>query len=349
VKYEIPLPYAAMKSAEHHSKFIEMILQYSEHIDTVYLPLGHLDANGRASFGIRSANANGVLDIGKAETFIKELFKATEGKIKYKILMNDLYPKAVLENWGLTYKKVKYYQEMAEIESIVVADISVIDKSLGMTDTDFPKFCLSTNATTSLKSLSSFLIYDVGNKINGVVFNRDDNRSPELLQQFIDSHRMLLRNRKKILMLNEGCALYCPYKQAGDIEIQYDNNMPTATNIHSQGCAMIANHNPWLFLTSPFLTNEMLAHPTFSQFVGKIAGRNLEPYMIENILRYYLYNEHLPISNLGNIHQLKYINTKELGQEFSDLVLTCAKDCAMCRKCEKYFKGILEKQAVPAK
>jgi len=341
MKLEIPVPYSALKSEEDLDKFLSILNKYEEHIDCVYFPLGYITQT-ESMFGIRLAQADGKYDLGRAETFLKIILTQCKNRFKTKILLNDLYPRIALEKWPTVEKKINYYNAIAEVSSLVVADFSVID--VAVQHGSQYNFCLSTNATTSLESLSSALLYDTNDKINSIVIDRNSNRSPYKLETFRKSHRKVLKNKELILMANEGCTLYCPYKQSGDIEIQLENDIGSMpTNVHGKGCAQIVSKDPWLFLTSPFLTREMLTYPEYENYNIKIAGRNLPPKAIKRIIEYYLGEDNcLTLADLSNIHQCPEISLSDLGQEYSDLVLDCSKGCASCLLCRRTYNKILD-------
>jgi hypothetical protein len=291
--------------------------------------VGYLDAiNG--AFGIRSVDG---LDVNVVENIMLELFQ--EIKLPFKILVNDIYSEIVLNQSHLLIKKLDYYGKLCNIKSIVVADFTILN-ILNKEDTEYD-FCLSTNAYRNVNELFQTLMLNDEDNITEIVINRDLNRDVESVK-LLDKHR-LTKNMKKVLMVNEGCVLNCPYRESGDIEISLSTGH---FNIHHHGCRVIKNKHPWMFLTSPFMTKSMVESSPYDNKILKIAGRNKETAYIKGIMDYYIDGTDLPLSEFNNLNQIPNIsmNSLDAHDTFTKDVIDCDKVCANCRKCETIYKDL---------
>lgn len=337
MRLEIPVPYSAYRSDYDQDKFIKLVKKYKENISCIYLPIGYVTEEA-CSFGIRNAHTEGGLAFSSIENLHRILFQ--ELNVPVKILCNDLYAKALHENFYHTLKKIQYYSTLCTVKSVVIADYFLLDKFKG---TNIP-LCLSVNGAHGIEALSHVLLYDDAEQIKEICFDRDLNRNIDKVHDFIKTYKKRMKNIEPILLVNEGCTLWCPYKQAGDIEIVMDNSVEEQhTNIHTHGCNAIKNTNPWLFLASPLLTHSMLQRPEYQGFTIKIAGRNLDASIISGILEHYVHGTHLQLSSLNNINQLAEINTSQFTKEFEDTVLSCDKQCLKCFKCKSFYKEMVGK------
>ena len=336
MKLEVPVPFSAYRSDCSKHKFIEILKTYRENISCVYLPIGFISKD-ICSFGIRNAHVEGGVTVDSIENFHDILFQETD--IPVKILCNDLYSANLHNNSDKLLSKINWYKSKCSIKSIVIADYFLMEKFV---DINIP-ICLSVNATHGFNGLSHALLHDRENQITEVVFDRELNRNIDKINDFIKNLKKYMKDIESIIMVNEGCVPFCPYKQAGDIEIMMDNSIERQNiNIHTHGCTAIRKNNPWLFLASPFLTYSMLQRPEYKNFTFKIAGRNLEPDAIGRVMDHYIEGTHLNLSQLNNIQQLKEINTSKLTLEFEDTVLFCDKQCIKCFKCNKFYNKFVE-------
>jgi len=331
MKLEVPVPFSAYRDNHNKEKFLEILKKYRENISCIYLLIGYI-AKDTCSFGIRNVHVEGGVTEDSIEDFHEILFEETD--IPVKILCNDLYSGVLHNNINQLLQKINLYKSRCFLKSIVIADF-FLAKNLAKENIPI---CLSVNATNGLNSLSHALLHNKENHITEVVFSRELNRNINKVHEFIKNHHTYMIGIEFILMVNEGCAPFCPYKHSGDIEIMLDNSIELQNiNIHTHGCAAIREENPWLFLASPFLSYRMLQRPEFKDFTFKIAGRNLESNAIGKILDHYINGTNLKLSELNNIQQLAEINTSQLTHKFEDTVLSCDKQCILtyCDKIQK--------------
>lgn len=335
MQIEVPVPFSAYRDSQRGEQFLKILDKYKRNIASVYLPIGYISKE-ICSFGIRNAHVEGKITAECVEKFHNILFNRTD--IPVKILCNDLYSGHLHHDFNNLLDKIYLYKKKCHVKSIVVADF-FLGKLLS--NEDIP-ICLSVNSTTGISSLSHAMLHDKKKKIAGIVFPRELNRSINTINDFIKNHHACMIGVESVLMVNEGCAPFCPYKQAGDIEIMIDNSIKhQCVNIHTRGCTAIRKDHPWLFLASPFLSYSMLQRPEYKSFTIKIAGRNLEPRAIDQILDHYINGTSLKLSELNNIQQLPEINTAQLTQKFEDTVLSCDKQCINCFKCRTYYNEFI--------
>lgn len=331
MKLEVPVPFSAYRDNHNKEEFFGILEKYRGSIACVYLPIGYISKE-ICSFGIRNAHVEGGVLSDSIEEFHDILFKETD--IPVKILCNDLYSGTIHKNFKQLLEKINFYKSRCFVKAIVVADFFLVNS---LAKENLP-ICLSVNATNGLKSLSHVLLHNNGKHITEVVFSRELNRSINNVHEFIKKHHTYMNGIESILMVNEGCVPFCPYKHAGDIEIMMDNSIKhQGVNIHTHGCAAIRKELPWLFLASPFLSYSMLQRAEYKGFTFKIAGRNLESGAIGKILDHYINGTNLKLSELNNIQQLSEITTSQLTHKFEDTVLSCDKQCVNCLKCKKYY------------
>lgn len=331
---ELPIPYSALASTEEQLKFITLVKSYKHRISCLYFPIGMLRGTD-GSFGIRMPSDSNIVDYNLYELLLKEILE--ELRLPVKVLFNDIYPHALNLHWKVAMDKLYYYSKLSPIQSVVIADMSLLLKEWTV-EVDI---CLSTNASDSLDSLAHTLMYDTSKMVKSIVLPRDVNRSPELIAKFIKKHTKLLHGISIILMVNEGCTLCCPYKQSGDVEILLNNmNINTMSSVHRDGCTAIKNSNPWMFLAAPFLTLPMLERPEYEGMKWKIAGRNLDTKQLGKILGYYCDGKDTTVGNITNIHQLVDTKISRLPDKLIEDVLKCDKDCSTCMKCSKHYDVI---------
>jgi len=332
MQLEVPVPFSAYRDSANREQFLNILEKYRGNISCVYFPIGFISKD-TCSFGIRNAHVEGGVTAESIEEFHNTLFRKTD--IPVKILCNDLYSGGLFRNIKKLLGKIDLYKKSCCVTSVVVADF-FLAKILAKKNIPI---CLSVNATTGLSSLSHAILHHKEKNISGVVFNRELNRNINTVNEFIKKHHTCMNGVEPVLMVNEGCVPFCPYKQAGDIEIMLDNSIEhQGVNIHTQGCAAIQKEHPWLFLASPFLSYSMLQRPEYKGFTFKIAGRNLESY---TILNHYINGTPLKLSELNNIQQLPEISTAQLTHKFENTVLSCDKQCVNCLKCSKYYNEFI--------
>jgi hypothetical protein len=329
-KFEIPLPYSIFGGNYEFDKFIQFLKKYKENIDSIYFPIGFLNKD-EGAFGIRSVDG---ITVESVEGIMSELFQ--EIKVPYKVLINDIYNKFVLDNPKVAIEKLNYYQNQCEIKSVVIADFT-IGTLLGTFAPEY-NFCLSTNAYRTFNELlQTLLINGDGINITEIIVNRDINRDHETIAMM--KKNKLLKDKQLIFMLNEGCVLNCPYRESGDVEISLNVG---EFNIHHHGCSAIKQREPWLFLTAPFLTRGMLDEEPYVGHVYKLAGRNKNTAYLRKIFEYFLEDGDLRLSEYNNLNQIPEVMLSSLDEHpsFVKEVIECDKVCANCRKCSTFYEEI---------
>lgn len=176
--------------------------------------------------------------------------------------------------------------------------------------------------------------------LHSVVLQRDLNRNPKKLQHYLSKHPEL--EQKLVLMVNEGCANACIYKNSGDVEISLSDVKSGHNVIHTIGCGLLAVNRPWLFLTSQFLTKDVLEkHYPFIHEI-KLAGRNLGSSNIKYMLQHYVDGEDKLLSELLNVSANDGLKVSDLTEEYWKDVLSCNKECASCRQCETHYQQAIK-------
>lgn len=193
---------------------------------------------------------------------------------------------------------------------------------------------LSTNSHNSFNELDmALMMFDV----DEIVLQRDLNRTPKRTLQFINSHNIM---DKIILMANEGCVNACPYKNSGDVEIGISDVHSKFNHIHYTGCSALINLMPWTFLTSQFLTKEMIEQYYPDIKTIKLAGRNLDVSQIKKQLQHYIDGVDHLLSDILNVSTPSGMKVSDLNQQYIKDVMTCNKECSSCRKCEIHYKQL---------
>jgi len=338
-KIEVPVPNDILTDRAL-SGYIEAIDKYKEHIDCLYLPLGHV-IDDVEIWGIRAPlfvyNADGSLNktaLKKWEWSLDQIFSYID--LPVKILMNNMYTRAFHEPEAvhIIKKKLEFYANRHKVKSVTIADYSAIGI---LNDLDLP-ISLSTNSHNSFAELDMALeIYGVDN-FESIVIQRDLNRNPNKLNSYLSKRGL---QDKAVLMVNEGCINGCPYKISGDIEIGISDLKTKKNVIHSGGCNILQNGHSWTFLTSPFLTKSMVDQYFPLVKTVKLAGRDLPVSNIKHQLRHWATGEEAALEDILNVFPKNTgIQTSNLDDAFLKDVMSCNKECFVCRKCEDHYSRI---------
>lgn len=338
VKIEVPIPNNVHHTERTLSGFIDTIQKYKDHISCLYFPLGHVDTDIDL-WGIR-APAFVYKDGERDKKAVLNWENAVTQIIEYtglpvKVLMNNIYsPDFYNENWAKVMKKLDYYRKKFPVLAVTLADVVPIPK---LTNEGL-LVSLSTNSHNSLQELDMFLMMYGGACLHSVVLQRDLNRNPKKLQHYLSKHPEL--DGKVMLMVNEGCVNACIYKNSGDVEISLSDVKSGHNVIHTYGCSVLAAQTPWMFLTSQFLTKDILeSHYPFIHEI-KLAGRNLGSSNIKYMLQHYVDGKDLLLSEMLNVSGNDGLRVSNLTEAYWADVLSCNKECASCRKCEKHYQEI---------
>ncbi len=333
---EVPLPNNVHFTERTLSSYIDLVNKYHDHIESLYFPLGHI-TDDIDIWGIRAPtwvyNMNGEID----KTSILNWERALDlvigfTKLPVKILMNNIYNPSFHneQHLQLILKKLKYYQNKFEIKSVVVSDFLLIPflKENGF------RVTLSTNSHNSYNELDmALMLYD----IDEIVLQRDLNRNPKRTIPFLE-HRKLMD--KTILMVNEGCINACPYKNSGDVEIGISDVKSKRNKIHTEGCTILSLHQPWTFLTSQFLTKQMIEQYYPNIKTIKLAGRNLDVSKIKKQLQHYIDGVDHQLSDILNVSAPSSMKVSNLSTQYVRDVMLCNKECTVCMKCKTYYEEI---------
>ncbi len=335
-KIEVPIPNNVHFTERTLSSFIDMLDKYKDNIESLYFPLGHI-GNDIDVWGIRAPqwvyDSTGELDktsILNWERAIDQIIGFT--KLPVKILMNNIYHPSFNneDDLALILKKLKYYQERYEIKSVVVSDFLLIPF---LTQNGL-KITLSTNSHNSLNELDmALMLYD----IDEIVLQRDLNRNPKRTIPFLQ-HRNLMG--KTVLMVNEGCINACPYKNSGDVEIGINDVKSKNNKIHTQGCTALNQFAPWTFLTSQFLTKQMVEEYYPDIQVIKLAGRNLSISEIKKQMEHYVDGKDHRLQDILNVYAQSEMVVSDLSDQYIKDVMTCNKECSVCRKCKFHYEDL---------
>ena len=340
-KVEVPLPNNVHFTERTLSSYIDLIEKYKDNIESLYFPLGHVDEDIDV-WGIRApdwvyvdgeVNKQAVLNW---ENALDKIMGFTN--IPIKILMNNIYNPSFydIDSFDKILKKLYFYRQKFEIKSIVVSDFLLIPllKAAGY------KVTLSTNSHNSLNELDmSLMLYD----IDEIVLQRDLNRNPKRTIPFL-RHRNIMD--KVVLMVNEGCINACPFKNSGDVEISLSDVKTKSNKIHTAGCTALQQLDPWTFLTSQFLTKEMVEQYYPEIKIIKLAGRNLDVSQIKYQLQHYVDGQDKKLSDILNVYAPSDIMVSDLNEEYIKDVMTCNKECSVCRRCKVVYEQFNEKHVV---
>lgn len=340
-KIEVPLPNNVHFTERTINAYIDLIEKYKDHIESLYFPLGHIDDDIDV-WGIRApdwvyidnkVNKQAVMNW---ENALDNIMSFT--KVPVKILMNNIYNPNFYDADCMRkiLQKLEFYNQKFNIKSIVVSDFLIIPilKQAGF------KVTLSTNSHNSLNELDmSLMLYD----IDEIVLQRDLNRNPKRTIPFL-KHRDIMD--KAVLMVNEGCINACPFKNAGDVEISLSDVKTRSNKIHVAGCTALQKLDPWTFLTSQFLTKEMVEQYYPEIKTIKLAGRNLDVSQIKYQLQHYVDGVDHKLSDIMNVYAHSDIKVSDLHEEYIKDVMTCNKECSVCRRCKVVYEQYNEKHAV---
>jgi hypothetical protein len=339
-KIEVPVPNNVHFSEATLADYIDLIEDNKEHIDSLYFPLGYVDEDTNL-WGIRApsyvypdgklCDKRAVMNWENALAHILEFVN-----VPVKILMNNIYSPAFhnSEQWTKISKKLQFYRCRYEVKSVTVTDTTAMDKLIRQ---GFP-ISLSTNSHTSLQELDMLMLMEDFQYVQSITLQRDLNRNPKRLEQYIRKHPEL--ENKIVLMVNEGCVNACVYKNSGDVEISLSDLYTGSNKIHVQGCMMIAQRQPWLFLTSQFLTKQIIDEHYPWASVIKLAGRNLPVSRIRSMLDHYIHGKDEALRELLNVSPTNDLKVSNLSTEYWSDVLTCNKECASCLKCKSHLEKL---------
>jgi hypothetical protein len=340
MKIEVPIPNNVHFTPRTLSGFIDTINKYKDHISCMYFPLGHIDTDIDV-WGIRAPQfvyPNGNRDAQAVlnwENAVNQILSFTG--LPVKVLMNNIYSPDFYkeESWAKILNKLEFYRKRYPVLAVTVSDVTIIPKLIN----EAVLVSLSTNSHTSLQELDMFLMMYGSACLDSVVLQRDLNRNPKKLQHYLSKHPELAS--KLILMVNEGCVNACIYKNSGDVEISLSDVKSGQNKIHVIGCENIARLTPWLFLTSQFLTKEILEmhYPFIDQI--KLAGRNLGSSNIKYMLQHYVDGEDKDLSEFLNVSANDGLKISNLSEAYWRDVLSCNKECASCRQCETHYAQAL--------
>lgn len=338
-KIEVPIPNTVHYMARTLNAFIDLCNKYREHIACLYFPLGTVH-KGLEVYGIRAPEyvyRNGEFDeqaVLQWENALDQIMEFTG--LPVKILCNNTYHPGFQDQDAVTkiISKLKWYASKYNVESVVIADPTLI-RPLVLNDF---KICLSTNSHNDFKELDMlFTVYGT-DPFSSIVMQRDLNRNPKRMIGYLQQRGIFDR---AILMVNEGCVMGCPYKSVGDVEISVSDVRTRQNKVHVQGCTALAQGQPWTFLTSPFLTHQMLAdhYPDIRRI--KLAGRDRNVSEIKRMLDHYIN---------GTEHDLKVIlnvsdpnsraTTHDLSKEWQREVMSCGKECWICKSCTTEYHDL---------
>lgn len=339
-KIKFPIPNLVAENERSLNTYIDLVMKYKDHIDSLYFPLGHVDS-GIDLWGIRTPNFvyddSGKLlkeNVLKWENAIQAIFEYTQ--IPASLLLNNTYSPCFTDYSALNKvgKKISFYQSRLTITSIVVSEPLLIpflvnEVSLAVT--------LSTNSHTSLAELDR-LVGLYGDGIQGIVINRDLNRQVKPVTRWFKSRDIL---SKLILMVNEGCISHCPYKKSGDLEISIDQVQHKINRIHNLGCRNI-NATPWLFLTSQFLSKSMIEQHYPDVSLIKLSGRDQPVGLLKYYLQHWVDGVDLAMHKIMNVGELNVtIGQLDRHPSYVHDVMTCNKECFACRKCEQTYNDLI--------
>jgi hypothetical protein len=339
-KIEVPVPNAILDESSL-STYIEHIDNNKEHIDCIYFPLGHVMENIDI-WGIRAPtfvyNRQGNYtkeNIHKWEWCLKQIIEYVD--IPVKILMNNMYSRSFHEQESalLIQKKLNYYNTNFNVKSVTIADYSVIDLIKAV---ELP-ISLSTNSHNSFAELDMTLELYGSDIFQSIVIQRDLNRNPVKLNSYLERRGL---HDKAVLMVNEGCINGCPYKIAGDIEIGMSDIKTKDNVIHGTGCNILKQGHAWTFLTSPFLTKQMVDefYPKIKTI--KLAGRDLPANKIKYQLRHWTTGVDIKLSKILNVFPSdSELKVSDLNEAYIKDVMTCNKECFSCRRCEHYYNSLM--------
>ena len=328
LKFDLPVTFFSCSNDYQLDKFIKLVKMFDENIRTIYAPLGYID-NEHGVFGLRCLD-EGEEKVSPTEYESKfiEICEATGKPVK--ILANELHAETAVNN-PLFLKKLIYLKNTINLDSVVIADPMLLPILAGAG----VKATLSVNAAHNEIELAQFLSLKHSDIIREVVMYRDWNRSLKTLRRV---SKIIGPEIDKTIMINEGCIVGCPYRTSGDIQISNYNNKDSKTvSVHGYGCQVL---DPWLFLTSPFLTKEMIRWDAYDGYTFKIAGRNLGAENLKVILDYYVNEIDCNVNEILNTNKLPDVRTEKLTKEFRDKVSTCDKICSRCRYCETFYENL---------
>ncbi len=339
-KMEIPLPYSAADSEKNMSKFTDTLLAHADRIANIYVPLGHVNDNVDF-WGIRAPTFTRTAD----GNFNKEAVLLWENalltvpsflNIPFKILMNNSYvPNLSKRDVTAIKKKLEYYASHARIQSVCVNDVSLVDfiKDVGL------PISLSTNSHDSFAGLDAIFTQFGIDTFESIVLARDLNRGKNKLFKYV--HERGIQDRV-VLMVNEGCVMSCPYKSAGDAEISLSDTRGNLHRTHVYGCSRLADRSPWLFLTSPFMTHEMLRlHAPWVRRV-KLAGRDKHVGLVKKMVEHWATGADHELHKIMNVSLPNTtIKPSQLSETYMQDVMTCNKECFTCEKCKKHHETLV--------
>lgn len=336
-KFEVPVP-NLLAEPKTFNEYVDVVLEHKEHIDCLYFPLGWCDTDVDV-WGIRAPNfvyVNGqfqkdaVLDW---ETALKQLIEYTN--LPVKVLANNTFNPAFQSIDGLNVirRKLDYYHTQFDVKGVTIADVSLIPHL-----SDY-KIGLSTNSHRSFQELDAiFTLHDPA-QISSICLQRDLQRNPNKLRSYAKRRDIW---DKIVLMANEGCVSGCPYKEPGDIEISVSDIKTGHNQIHKIGCGIIDAKKPWLFLTAPFLTRQMLDEYYADVAVVKLAGRELSASRIRKQLEHYTGKKEHALKKILNVSMATNATAADLSPEYVKRVMSCNKECFVCNDCENEFHELMK-------
>jgi collagenase-like PrtC family protease len=249
--------------------------------------------------------------------------------------MNNMYSESFHneDEAHIIKKKLEFYAGRYNVKSVTIADYSAIGL---LNDVGLP-ISLSTNSHNSFAELDMALEIYGADQFESIVVQRDLNRNPQKLNSYLSTRGVM---DKAVLMVNEGCINACPFKISGDIEIGLSDIKTKNNVIHGGGCTILQKGHRWTFLTSPFLTKNMVDtyYPGIKSV--KIAGRDLPISNIKHQLNHWATGADIELEKILNVFP------KETGLKVSDVedhedyikdVMSCNKECFLCRKCETTY------------
>lgn len=340
-RIEVPIPNNLHFTERSLNGFIDLVNNYKDSIESLYFPLGHIDLDIDV-WGIRAPNwvyPQGQVDynaISNWENALDKLMSFTN--IPVKILMNNIYHPSFYnkDHIDKIMKKLSFYRRKFNVKCIVVTDFLIIP----LLQTAGFKVALSTNSHTSLNELDmALMMYNV----EEIVLQRDFNRNPKRVIPFLQ-HRNLMD--KVVLMANEGCINACPFKNSGDVEISISDVKTNDNKIHVAGCTALQNLEPWTFLTSQFLTKQMIDQFYPDIKVVKLAGRNLPVSLIKKQIQHYVDGTDHKLSDILNVYAPSDMMVSDLTDIYIKDVMTCNKECSVCRRCKLVYEDLNDKHLI---
>lgn len=292
-------------------------------------------------------DARGVTSTDSDIVYILERLKLLTCK-KYLVCNGIMASPDVYIPNSVKHLQTKYLMQLVRplIDGIVFYDLAFLTmfQSVLSGIDMIPTVNFSLDSISKIESMLSHMQLILGQLPSKLSLDRSLNRDHNKLVSISEHMRKKYPEIELELVVNEGCILNCPYKNAHDCNIAVSSWKNEISEFMRIACHRYHFKNDFKFiLTSPFVRPEDLDKILPYIDVIKIAGRNFDFETQKDVVL--AYQQKFYYMNLCNLIEVfrpykegLFINSDLFPPNFYDITSSCEKNCSTCMYCVKVFE-----------